>query len=113
MLALCCENVGAENLTTVEKPRRCCQGISLVTICRYFLSEPPRTRTWNLEIKSGEAGPQHRLRLDLRGAGRCGIPGRQALTGAVASRRRTFIAAYGNPAGRVRGVFRRWQRPNG
>src|SRR5918994_7760922 len=28
------------------------EGFRFPAICRHFLSEPPRTRTWNLEIKS-------------------------------------------------------------
>ncbi len=32
--------------------RRRPTGLSLPIVCRDFGSEPPRTRTWNLEIKS-------------------------------------------------------------
>jgi hypothetical protein len=36
----------------VVEPRSTAGALSFPVVCRDFGSEPPRTRTWNLEIKS-------------------------------------------------------------
>ena len=41
-----------EELVARAADERVAGGVTFIAICRKFGSEPPRTRTWNLEIKS-------------------------------------------------------------